>query len=66
MNSWYDVTLTRMIAFGVYALALKKKRKTVTNYLVVNCEKAGMKYSMVFAGEESTKLYSEIFQVKMK
>lgn len=57
-----DVTLTRLIAFGWYAFALKKKRKTITRYLVVNCEKNGMPYSLAFAGEGVGKLYTVIFQ----
>lgn len=57
-----DVTLTRMVAFGVYALAMKKKKKVVTNYLILSCEHAGMKYSMVFAGDNVTTLYTNIFK----
>lgn len=57
-----DVTLTRMIAFGVYALAMKKKKKVVTNYLILNCEHGGIKYSMVFAGAGVNMLYKEVFK----
>ena len=57
-----DVTLTRMVAFGVYALAMKKKKKVVTNYLILNCEHSGMKYSMAFAGDDVNMLYKELFK----
>lgn len=57
-----DVTLTRMVAFGVYALAMKKKKKVVTNYLILNCEHSGMKYSMAFAGDDVSMLYKELFK----
>ena len=57
-----DVTLTRMIAFGVYALAMKKKKRVVTNYLILSCEKNGMKYSMAFGGENVGSLYRELFK----
>lgn len=57
-----DVTLTRMVAFGVYALAMKKKKKVVTNYLILNCEHGGMKYSMAFAGDDVSMLYKELFK----
>lgn len=57
-----DVTLTRMVAFGAYALAMKKQNKIVTNYLIVQCEKNGMEYSMVFADKDTPSLYSNMFQ----
>lgn len=60
-----DVTLPRAIAFGWYALALQKKKKVVTQYLVINCEVNGMAYSMVFGGEDVSRLYSELFKKKM-
>lgn len=60
-----DVTLTRMLAFGVYALALKKKKKVVTEYLVLTCEKNGLEYSMAFAGKGTQKVYSELFKMKV-
>lgn len=58
-----DVTLTRMIAFGVYALAMKKKKKVVTNYLILKLEKNGMKYSMAFGGDNISYLYKTLFKV---
>lgn len=57
-----DVTLTRMIAFGVYALAMKKKKKVVTNYLILTLEQNGMKYSMAFSGDNVSSLYREVFK----
>lgn len=57
-----DVTLTRMIAFGVYALAMKKKKKVVNNYLILNLEQNGMKYSMAFGGDNVSMLYKEVFK----
>ena len=58
-----DVTLTRMIAFGVYALALKKKKKVVNHYLLLECEKGGMSYSMAFGGDKVGLLYTELFKL---
>lgn len=57
-----DVTLTRMIAFGVYALALKKEKRKVTDYLILGCEKNGIKYSIAFAGDNTTQLYTDLFE----
>lgn len=59
-----DVTLTRMLAFGVYSLAMKKKRKVIHNYLVLDCEKGGMPYKMVFAGGDIQSIYQEVFYIK--
>lgn len=63
-----DVTLTRLVAFGVYALALKKKKKVVTNYLIMECEKGGLAYSIAFGGDNSkvSAMYSEVFKRKTK
>ncbi|ELU5588583.1 hypothetical protein SCB17_003106 [Clostridium perfringens] len=61
-----DVTLTRMLAFGVYSLALKKKRKIINKYLVLSCDKFGMGYSMAFASGKTDLLYSAMFNTKGK
>lgn len=58
-----DVTLTRMVAFGIYALALKKEKRTVKNYLILKCVKNGFEYSMAFAGDDVNSLYKELFKV---
>lgn len=59
-----DVTLTRMLAFGWYSLAMKKKKKVISNYLVFDCEKGGMPYKMVFAGGDVQSIYQEVFYIK--
>lgn len=61
-----DVTLTRMLAFGIYSLALKKKRKVINKYLVLSCDKFGMGYSMAFASGKTDLLYSAMFNTKGK
>ena len=61
-----DVTLTRLVAFGVYALALKKKRKKVSNFLVINCEKNGLTYSVVLAGKTVHLVYKKMFNIMLK
>lgn len=60
-----DLTLTRMIAFGVYSLAMKKKRKVISKYLILDCESGGMPYTMAFAGGGIEGMYQEIF-IRMK
>lgn len=58
-----DVTLTRMVAFGVYALAMKKKKKVVHNYVVVKCQRNEMPFDVLFAGEDASVLYTNIFKL---
>lgn len=58
-----NVTLTRMLAFGIYSLALKKKKKVVRNFVLLSCERNGMEYSVVFGGNDATKLYGDLFKV---
>ncbi|HBI7084821.1 TPA: hypothetical protein K8M77_000292 [Clostridium perfringens] len=60
-----DLTLTRMIAFGVYSLAMKKKRKVIHKYLIVECESEGMPYTMAFAGSGVEGMYQDMF-IRMK
>ena len=60
-----DLTLTRMIAFGVYSMAMKKKRKVIHKYLILDCESGGMPYTMAFAGGNIEGMYQEIF-IRMK
>lgn len=62
-----DVTLTRFLAFGFYALAMKKERKTVHQFLTIEvCEVDGMEYTLLFTGEQVTKLYADIMKVKLE
>lgn len=61
-----DLTLTRMLAFGIYSLALKKKRKVINKYLVLSCDKFGMNYSIAFASGKTDLLYSAMFNTKGK
>lgn len=56
-----DVTLTRMLAFGVYSMAMKKRRKVIHKYLILECESDGMPYTMAFAGGGIEGMYQEIF-----
>lgn len=58
-----DVTLTRLVAFGVYAFAMKKQRKTINKCVVLNCKHEGMKYAVVFAGTGASTLYSNLFNI---
>lgn len=57
-----NVTLTRLIAFGVYAFALKKEKRKVKNYLILDCEKNGIKYSIAFASDSVNSLYKDLFE----
>lgn len=56
-----DVTLTRLLAFGMYAFAMKKQKKVITNYLIVKCEKNGVHYALAFAGGGVSNLYTDMF-----
>lgn len=61
-----DVTLARMAVFGLYSLAMKKEKKTVTNFTILNCERNGLKYTIIFSGKDSIKLYQDLFNVLTK
>lgn len=55
-----NVTLTRLLAFGMYAFAMKKKQKVFTNYCVLECEASGLEYTVVFGGEHAPALYKQL------
>ena len=55
-----DVTLGRVLALGVFALAAKKQTVHTKQYLVVHCEEEGINYDMVFTGEGMGTLASRI------
>ena len=57
-----DVTLTRMLMIGAYAFALKKKTRTVQQFVILRCERNGQDYAVAFTGHDSDKLYSLIFK----
>ena len=58
-----DVTLTRLVAFGMYAFAMKKQRKSINKCVVLNCSHKGTKYSVVFSGEGASTLYTNLFNI---
>ena len=59
-----DLTLARMVAFGPYSLAMKKKRKVFTQLLVLHCEESDVEFKMVIGGEDAPALYSHITCLK--
>ncbi|WP_368247372.1 hypothetical protein [Clostridium perfringens] len=59
-----DVTIPRMVAFGIYSLALKKKRTHTYKYLVISC-KGVYPYKIVLAGDHASYLYQEIHRQRL-
>lgn len=59
-----NVTLTRMLAFGIYSLAIKKKKKIITSFLIIEVNENGMDYSLAFGGDniKINKIYSDLFK----
>ncbi len=55
-----DVTLGRVLALGVFALAAKKQNVHTKQYLVIHCEEEGVNYDMLFTGEGIGTLASRI------
>lgn len=57
-----DVTLTRLVAFGIYAFALKKEKKTVENFVIINCEHKGLPYKIALSGSFAEAVYRDTFK----
>ncbi|MGG7165191.1 hypothetical protein [Clostridium ihumii] len=61
-----DITLTRMLAFGVYSLAMKKKKKVVSTVALLSCEYNGLEYTVALAGDKAPALYKKVFKILAK
>lgn len=61
-----DVTLTRVLLLGVFALGAKKKTKTETDYLIVEYMNGNVPCKAIFTGPESATLCSQISTAMMQ
>jgi len=59
-----DVTLTRLLAFGIFAFGLKKKRKEVHNYLVVTYNENGIENTIIFESKNASAVASAIIKAR--
>jgi len=59
-----DVTLTRLLAFGIFAFGLKKKRKEVQNYLVVTYDENGIENTIILESKNASALASAIIKAR--
>ena len=60
-----DVTLTRLLTLGIFALGAKKKSIVVTNYLVIEYDCGGIQTVAAFTGNTAPELNSEILKKRM-
>lgn len=60
-----DVTLTRLLAFGIFAFGLKKKRVTKQSYLVVNFVRSGIEGAAIFSGDKLAQLQSNLTKARI-
>jgi hypothetical protein len=61
-----DVTLTRLLALGVFAFVAKKKRKNVTNYLLIDYVSGGIDCTAVFTGDTLPKISSQLAKARQE
>ncbi|HHW00189.1 MAG TPA: SHOCT domain-containing protein [Clostridiaceae bacterium] len=59
-----DVTLTRLLAFGIFAFGLKKKRKEVLTYLVVAYNEDGIENTIIFESKNASAVASAIIKAR--
>jgi len=59
-----DVTLTRLLAFGIFAFGLKKKRKEVQNYLIVTYDENGIENTIIFESKNASALASAMIKAR--
>ncbi len=55
-----DVTLTRLLAFGIFAFGLKKKRKTTDKYLILSYMDSGQQVTAIFKNHSSS-IFKKLF-----
>ena len=61
-----DVTLGRLLLFGVFAFGMKKKTKTQKNYLVVIYEENGIENTVVFETQKAGALASALARARQE
>lgn len=55
-----DVTLTRLLTIGIFAFGAKKKRKSTSNYLLIDYISGGIECTAIFTGDKLPKISSKI------
>ena len=60
----HNVTLTRLLAFGVFAFGMKKKKVDTTQYLVISYKENGIENSVVFQSNYVGGLASSIMKAR--
>lgn len=61
-----DVTLTRLLALGVFAFGTKKKTTMVTNHLVIEYNCGGLETAAIFKGDAAPEVNSDILKRRTK
>lgn len=61
-----DVTLTRLLTLGIFAFGAKKKRKSTSNYLLIDYNSGGIDCTAVFTGDSIPKVSSNIAMARQK
>lgn len=61
-----DVTLGRLLLFGVFAFGLKKKTKELHNYLVLTCNQDGIESTVIFEAKNAGALVSAIVKAQQE
>lgn len=61
-----DVTLTRLLAFGIFAFGMKKKKVEKTSYLVVTYKENSLENTIVFSAGNAGLLASSIMKVRQE
>jgi len=61
-----DVTLTRLLALGVFAFGAKKTTKTVTNHLVIEYDCGGLQTAAIFKGDAVPVVNGDILKRRTK
>lgn len=59
-----DVTLGRMLVFGVFALGMKKESTVVTNYLVITVDNNGEDRSIIFYSTMPEQIVQAVRKIK--
>jgi len=60
----HDVTLSRLLLFGVFAFGMKKKKVDTTRYLVITYTQNGIENSIVFQSDSVDILSSAIMKAR--
>ena len=59
----HDITMGRLIGFGIFALALKKEKKMINTYMILNYKINDITVNCLFGAKDGQKLSQLVYKI---